>query len=767
MLEWKTGDEGWEASASETVATTPSRAPARHWRRRASIALGVLLTLIVAAALVLRWQANRKLVAAKADVQAVVDEEMWALKTGNWGLYTALLDRRAPASWHREQYGRFTQNARRGAFSATVTDLVLLQPDLALVELRVEPPGRPAYREARAYRRVDGRWRWTAAPPDEPWVHAVERETANLRFIYHRDDAERLEPLFPALQELYARLLEDFSLAPLPGKRQLQITLSVLPANEDFVDSSLRYDLSSLATSSDPRELQRELGRQLTERVLRQFYERSGEMSFVLDGIREWEVADWMGAPDPEVEARIVRVLAEKPFVPLSMVHPGQFEQPTLTALTMTVVDYLVERKGRDAVGALIFGLERYDKWETLVGRGVGLSYTEAVDGWWNFVVQRYAPSTLSTAKPNEVLAQLQWMLTLEQQAVNTLDFQLFKSLVDPATSSNWLAQEWHRRIEPRTGFTPGPVRLNLRLTQEWRRRMKQHADFTPGPAQLDAWGYTRNGAWVALRPLPESEASNSHFPMEMRFYRFVRGRWYLTRPEFAFPYVHTVRTRYLTLRYREPDTAPLQRLLATGDVDALYMRAAQDFGLIHESPEFMIEFVYALPHEPIATIDRTRVIQAISPRLFRDFETFRFNFGSLIVDTLLMEASELHKSGVSETWFLLPGIAAWELRQWTQPPDWWQREKQDAIRRLLAQNSYGLFSQLVLSQATAETLVEYIVATYGRHRLADFVRGLRDHPDLRELIPAVFGVDLATFEAGWRAYLEQTYGEAGTSGTP
>jgi len=494
-----------------------------------------MLVLITGVALVLRWQANRKLTVAKADVQAVVDEEMWALKTGNWDLYASLLDRQAPSFWYREQHGLFIQNSQRGTFSATVIDLVLLQPELALVELEIKPPGRSAYRETRAYRRVDGRWRQTVAPAGELWVHPVRRETANLRFTYHRDDAERLEPLFPALQALYAQLLKDFSLAPLPGKRHLQIVLSVLPADEAFADTSLRYDLSSLAASSDPQQLQRELGRQLTDRVLRQFYERAGDMAFVLDGIREWEVSAWMGAPDPEAEARIVRVLVEKPFVPLSMVRPEQFDSPTLAALTATVVDYLVQRKGRGAVGSLIFGLERYGEWETLIEKAVGLPYADVVDGWWEFVAQRYAPFSASAPEPDAVLAQLKWMLELERQAVNTHDFQLFESLVDLVAPSQWLRNEWDRRLGNRRG------------------------GFTPDPTQIDVWGYKDHGAWVVLRPRPHPNAQSGYFPPEVHFYRFAHRRWYLTTPEIAFPNPHIVRLADLVKGLREhPDLREL-----------------------------------------------------------------------------------------------------------------------------------------------------------------------------------------------------------------
>jgi hypothetical protein len=56
-------------------------------------------------------------------------------------------------------------------------------------------------------------------------------------------------------------------------------------------------------------------------------------------------------------------------------------------------------------------------------------------------------------------------------------------------------------------------------------------------------------------------------------------------------------------------------------------------------------------------------------------------------------------------------------------------------------------------------TLIEYAVDTYGRERLPALVAGLSKHESWNTLLPAVFGVSAAEFEAGWRAYLATRYG--------
>jgi hypothetical protein len=56
-------------------------------------------------------------------------------------------------------------------------------------------------------------------------------------------------------------------------------------------------------------------------------------------------------------------------------------------------------------------------------------------------------------------------------------------------------------------------------------------------------------------------------------------------------------------------------------------------------------------------------------------------------------------------------------------------------------------------------TLIEYAVATYGREHLPALVAGLGQYDSWESLIPAVYGVSSAEFEAGWQVYLAAHYG--------
>ena len=53
---------------------------------------------------------------------------------------------------------------------------------------------------------------------------------------------------------------------------------------------------------------------------------------------------------------------------------------------------------------------------------------------------------------------------------------------------------------------------------------------------------------------------------------------------------------------------------------------------------------------------------------------------------------------------------------------------------------------------------IEYAVPTYGRDRLPALMASLGQSDSWDTLLPAVFGVSAAAFEAGWQAYLKAHY---------
>jgi hypothetical protein len=74
------------------------------------------------------------------------------------------------------------------------------------------------------------------------------------------------------------------------------------------------------------------------------------------------------------------------------------------------------------------------------------------------------------------------------------------------------------------------------------------------------------------------------------------------------------------------------------------------------------------------------------------------------------------------------------------------------------APNLFRQFPHPAMAVALA-TLLEYAAAAYGPERIALLVASLDEHATWETLVPAVFGVSAAEFEAGWQTYLAEQYG--------
>jgi hypothetical protein len=62
-------------------------------------------------------------------------------------------------------------------------------------------------------------------------------------------------------------------------------------------------------------------------------------------------------------------------------------------------------------------------------------------------------------------------------------------------------------------------------------------------------------------------------------------------------------------------------------------------------------------------------------------------------------------------------------------------------------------------SAVALATVMEYVVAVHGPEHIPLLVASLNQHAHTATLIPDVFGVSAAEFEAGWQDYLAGHYG--------
>jgi hypothetical protein len=269
----------------------------------------------------------------------------------------------------------------------------------------------------------------------------------------------------------------------------------------------------------------------------------------------------------------------------------------------------------------------------------------------------------------------------------------------------------------------------------------------------VEDWGRADDGAWALLAP-----GVDSVLPQRMvQFYRWTdTGRWYVTAPVSAFPGPpEAMETNFFEFLYRAPDAADPS---IPTDADELYAETMRDFGLSDQMPQQLtIEFLYTWG--PGLSLQRTEptMLRVLSPRLIGDPAQFQYHLGWMVTSSMLVDVASIPSDRVLN---LKPvyGISLWQARRWVADPSW-EAQLAQQIRQSLQE---GGLPTLVRREPELMdiTVAEYVAETYGRDRFAAIVAAAKDHEDVRQLISRALDVEFETFEAGWQAYVAETYGQ-------
>jgi hypothetical protein len=98
-------------------------------------------------------------------------------------------------------------------------------------------------------------------------------------------------------------------------------------------------------------------------------------------------------------------------------------------------------------------------------------------------------------------------------------------------------------------------------------------------------------------------------------------------------------------------------------------------------------------------------------------------------------------------------------------PSDFWCQPRMAALRLadLVAAANDSMMRPMRESRLGKEvalaTVVAYAATAYGPERIPLLIARIDKHGSWETLIPAVFGVSMAEFEAGWQDYLAERYG--------
>ncbi len=518
MFQWTTDEERWDPAGPPDLEPPEPNSARYATLSRYTALLALILLLVTLVAGGLRWRGHHGLARARADLQTTLEQEAWAIQTHHPMLFMRLLDPETPTGWRQQLTSRALHpTAGAPKWPIEITDLVLEQPDLLLVEVRVPQPARTFQREARAYRRIGPTWMRTTPPTGLLWVQQSELETSHLRLVFHQADTELVKALMPALQQLYAQLLKDLHLSPPTQKRTLEIVRSVQPASRGLDDPNL-FDLSYLPPEADTPTLTCFLGGQLVNRVFSPFDLQAGYRPILLNGLASWELHAWSPACTYDVYAHLATLLFERPFIPLSFLTSEQLDARP-ASLGHSFIDYYTLRYGRARLGNLFTTMLQHDTWPALI-EALGADYVDVASHWWEYVMGRtrpYMPPGIGgpVADPYAVEKAIQWMLNLESQAVQTGDLQLFRLLFDPEDP-----QQWHQQVrEQYTAAGRWGQKQEARI-----ERLTLNDSYTEVRVVTDVFseGGIEGQLWRVGNRLQISE---------VRTYRDTAGRWVWTAP--------------------------------------------------------------------------------------------------------------------------------------------------------------------------------------------------------------------------------------------
>ena len=350
----------------------------------------------------------------------------------------------------------------------------------------------------------------------------------------------------------------------------------------------------------------------------------------------------------------------------------------------------------------------------------------------------------------------LQALLDAEVKALNQADWTAFQALQDPA--------------DP--GF------LRYQKTQfdallQARRQGQVSATEPQPPLRIVEVNRHDDRAWALVTKEPEGDstlAEDAQPPAKIEFFRREYGQWLHTGPNADhWGSVQESSTEHVTWHYREADAGQVAHLAATAE--SLIGQVCDDVGMELEAGALVIDVCYSLSCSHVI-YPLEGVLDLPTPLLLGLSEDgVESLLAHSLADYLIGRATELERgvAGLRLATTLLNGIERWEVVQVVgAAPD---SDPLAVLRQAAAGGTLLTLNDLddptqadngALSYGEAYTLVEFIVARYGRQVLPDLVRAAGHHVGVVDSLQEALGpnLDLAAFEADWLAFVQERYGE-------
>lgn len=348
--------------------------------------------------------------------------------------------------------------------------------------------------------------------------------------------------------------------------------------------------------------------------------------------------------------------------------------------------------------------------------------------------------------------ADIRVVMNEESWAWQRADAEGLRALLDPQADPGW------RR----------------RTLGSWERHREWAGDAARAPVvDVEAIALHGDVAEVAVRVDEPGVPWMSEPYRETRFYRRTGDRWVRTAPDAGnWGSARTLETDHFRFEFRQRDADTVAAVAA--EIDVRYAELRRELGL--DAPDDEVFVVEVVPRLEVIfwrfSDDRLTVPSPVLQPV-----PVEVNEADYLADTIARPLAQhvlneyFWEHWIDEQWVpLAHGVRYWLWRgvDTVDRPSGWRYAMHQRLRDTLSKRASLRLADLdgrtawddsIVRNLTASTVVEYGVTAYGRDRLAPLLDALDEHESWETLVPAVFGVSAAEFEAGWRDHLAAEYG--------
>lgn len=341
--------------------------------------------------------------------------------------------------------------------------------------------------------------------------------------------------------------------------------------------------------------------------------------------------------------------------------------------------------------------------------------------------------------------------LLLEQRARQTDDEVLYASLLEERADST-LAKEL--------------MQLWLNSSPEERARVK-----------VEIVDVEMNGGLALAKMLVAQAVDNGPLLRyhQYRFYRQVDGQWLRTFPSTSYwGEYERLHTDHLRFEFRSRDAEIV--LAAAPRLEKIYVDLYAAVGV--KPPQLANKLTIRVVERdrPGWAVNQDRLnvpsfMVTVADPAMNDVEAFSQTIISNLAFLVLRESQTAQGGNRFVLWSeLFPGLHNWLTKEQSGHPLMWESRMATALQRQLAEQgrltlngvSYGLGnsgrSPWQWRTLALDSIVDYVVAQYGRERLPEFIQALSLHHSWNTLVPALYNVSVDDFERGWNEHLHQNY---------